>query len=159
MDEKLSKLIDESIKVELNVAKIYMFFCDTFSEDSDFWWKLGLEERNHADLIKSGKGISILTPEFPIELLVPSVEMLFETNNKLISMLKEYRKKLPSREKAFNIALDIEQSASELHFQLAMEKPHTSAIMEIFHKLNKEDKDHTDRIRTYMSDKGIETHS
>jgi hypothetical protein len=159
MDEKLSKLIDESIKVELNVAKIYMFFCDTFSEDSDFWWKLGLEEKNHAGLIKIGRGTSIVKPEFPVEILAPSVEMLFEANKKLISMLKEYRKKLPSREKAFNIALDIEQSASELHFQLAMEKPHTSAIMEIFHKLNKEDKDHTDRIRTYMSDKGIETHS
>ncbi len=45
MEEKQSKLIDESIQVELNVAKIYMFFCDTFSEDLDFWWKLALEEK------------------------------------------------------------------------------------------------------------------
>ena len=159
MDEKLSKLIDELVKVELNVAIIYMFFCDTFPEDSDFWWKLGLEEENHANLIKSGKGTSVLTLEFPVELLAPSVEMLYETNNKLISMLKEYRKKPPAREKAFSIALDIEELAGERHFQLAMEKPNTSTIMEIFHKLNKDDKDHADRIRTYMSDKGIETDS
>ena len=60
MDEKLSKLIDELIKVELNVAKIYMFFSDTFSEDSDFWWQLALEEKDHADRIRtymSDKGI------------------------------------------------------------------------------------------------------
>ena len=159
MEENPSQLIEESIKVELNVAKIYMFFCDTFSEDSDFWWKLGLEEKNHADLFEIGRGISVVKPEFPVELLAPSVEMLYEANDKLISMLKEYRKKLPSREKAFNIALDIEQLAGELHFQLAMEKPFTSTIMDIYHKLNKEDKDHADRILTYMSDKGIETHS
>ncbi len=159
MEENPSQLIDESIKVELNVAKIYMFFCDTFSEDLDFWWKLALEEKNHADLIEIGRGTSIVKPEFPVELLAPSVEMLYEANNKLISMLKEYRIKLPSRKKTFNIALDIEQLAGELHFQLAMEKPLTSTIMEIFHKLNQNDKDHADRIRTYMSDKGIEAHS
>ncbi len=44
MNKKLSQLIDELIELELNVAKIYMFFSDTFSEDSDFWWQLGLEE-------------------------------------------------------------------------------------------------------------------
>ena len=44
MNKKLSQLIDESIKLELNVAKIYMFFSDTFPEDSNFWWQLGLEE-------------------------------------------------------------------------------------------------------------------
>ncbi len=43
MNKKLSQLIDESIKLELNVAKIYMFSSETFSEDSDFWWQLGLE--------------------------------------------------------------------------------------------------------------------
>ena len=159
MDEKLSKLIDELIKVELNVAKIYMFFSDTFSEDSDFWWQLALEEKDHAGLIKSGKGTSTMKPGFPDELLVPSVEMLYKANNKLISMLKEYRKKLPSRKKTFNIALNIEHLAGEHHFQLAMAKPLTSTIMEVFHKLNKDNKDHADRIRTYMSDKGIEADS
>ena len=95
MDEKLSKLIDELIKVELNVAKIYMFFSDTFSEDSDFWWQLALEEKDHAGLIKSGKGTSTMQPGFPNELLAPSVEMRYKANNKLISMLKEYRIKRP----------------------------------------------------------------
>jgi len=35
-------------------------FSDTFSEDSDFWWKLALEEKDHADRIRtymSDKGI------------------------------------------------------------------------------------------------------
>ena len=115
--------------------------------------------KNHADLIVIGRGTSLVKPEFPVELLAPSVDILYEANNKLILMLKECKKQRPSREKTFHIALEIEQLAGELHFQLAMEKPLTSTIMEIFQKMNKDDKEHADRIRAYMSDKGIETHS
>ena len=156
MDRKLSQLIDESIKLELNVSKIYMFFCNTFPEDSAFWRKLALEEENHADLIKSGKGTFLLPGQFPSELLVSSVQTLCETNNKLVSLLKEYNEKPPSRESAFNIALNIEKSAGELHFQLAIETSPTSSIMEILQVLNKDCKNHANRILAYMSDKGIE---
>jgi hypothetical protein len=52
--------------------------------------------------------------------------------------------------------LDIEKSAGELHYQLAMEKSPTSSIMKIFQGLNKDCKNHTNRILAYMSDKGIE---
>jgi uncharacterized protein YaaW (UPF0174 family) len=93
MDEKLAQLIDESIKLELNVSKIYTFFCNTFPEDSEFWRKLVLEEENHADLIRSGKGTFLLPTQFPSKLLVSSVQTLCKTNNKLISLLKKYNEK------------------------------------------------------------------
>ncbi len=156
MNKKLSQLIDESIKLELNVSKIYIFFCDTFPEDSEFWQKLVLEEKNHADLIKSGKDRFLLPGQFPSELLVSSVQTLCKTNNKLISLLKKYNDKPPSRESAFNIALAIEQSAGELHFQLAIEKPPNSRIMEVLQVLNDGCKDYANRILAYMNDKGIE---
>ena len=156
MDKKLAQLIDESIKLELNVAQIYIFFCNTFPEDSEFWQKLVLEEKNHADLIESGKGRFLLPDQFPSELLVSSVQTLCETNNWLTSLLKKYNEKPPSRESAFNIALDIEKSAGELHFQLAMEKSSTSRIMEVLQVLNDGCKDHANRILAYMNDKGIE---
>ncbi|MHC4183265.1 MAG: hypothetical protein ACYSWS_00940 [Planctomycetota bacterium] len=156
MGKKLSQLIAESINLELNVAKIYMFFCNTFPEDSDFWWELGLEEKNHADLIESGRSTFLLPHQFPSKLLTPSIKILYKTNNRLISLIKRHNEKLPSRESAFNIALDIEKSAGELHYQLAMEKSPTSSIMKIFQGLNKDCKNHTNRILAYMSDKGIE---
>ncbi len=148
MNQKLPQLIDESIKLELNVADIYMIFYNTFPEDSGFWLELVLEERNHADLIKSGRGTFLLPLQFPSELLASSVQMLYKTNKKLVSLLKEYKEKPPSRKSAFNIALNIEKSAGELHFQLAMEKSPTSSIMKIFQELNKDNKDHINRIRT-----------
>jgi ferritin len=156
VDKKLSQLIDESIKLELNVSKIYMFFCNTFPEDSEFWRKLVSEEKEHADLIKSGKGTFLLPGQFPSKLLAPSVQTLCKTNNKLVSLLKKYNEKPPSRESVFNTALNIEKSAGELQFQLAMEKSPTSSIMEVLQILNKGCKDHANRILAYMSDKGIE---
>ncbi len=156
MKKQLSQLIDESIKLELNIADVYMFFYNTFPEDSDFWWKMTLEEKSHANLIKSGRDTFL--GKFPPKLLAPSVQTLNNTNNKLISLLKEYKETPPSRETAFNIALNIEQSTGELHFQLAMEKSFTSSIMKIFQELNNEYKDHANRIRTYMSDNGIKIH-
>lgn len=154
MNKNLSQLIEESIRLELNIADIYMFFYNTFPEDSDFWWQMTLEEQSHANLIKSGK--DTFSGKFPSKLLAPSIQMLNNTNNKLISLLKEYKEKPPSKETAFNIALDIEQSTGEIHFQLAMEKSLTSSIMKIFQELNKDYKDHAGRIRNYMSNNGIE---
>jgi hypothetical protein len=154
MKEQLSQLIDESIRLEQNIADIYMVFYNTFPEDSDFWWQMTLEENSHANLIKSGRDTFL--DQFPSKLLAPSLQKLCNTNKKLISLLKEYKEKPPSRETAFNIAMNIEQSTGELHFQLAMEKSFTSSIMKIFQELNKDYKDHINRIRAYMSDKGIE---
>ena len=153
MNKRLSQLIEESIKIELNVAEIYMFFYNTFPEDSDFWREMALEEEGHANLIKSGRDTFL--DKFPPGLLAPSLQELCNTNKKLISLLKEYKENPPSRETAFNIALDIEQLPGELHFQLEMEKSFTSSIMKIFQELNKDYKDHANRIRTYMRDNGI----
>jgi hypothetical protein len=154
MNKKLSQLIDESIRLELNIADIYMVFYNTFPEDSDFWWKITSEEKGHANLIKSGRDTFL--DQFPPKLLDPSLQTLSNTSKKLISLLKEYKAKPPSRETAFNIALNIEQSTGELHFQLAMEKSFTSSIMKTFQELNNDCKDHASRISAYMSDKGIE---
>ncbi len=154
MKKQLSQLIEESIRLELNIADIYMVFYNTFPEDSDFWWKMTSEEKSHANLIKSGRDTFL--DQFPSKLLAPSLQKLCNINNKLASLLKEYKENPPSREAAFNIALKIEKSTGELHFQLAMEKSFTSGIMKIFQELNNEYKDHANRIRTYMSDKGIE---
>ncbi len=153
MNKRLTQLIDESIKLELNVAEIYMVFCNTFPEDSDFWREMTSEEKSHANLIKSGRDTFL--DQFPPRLLATSLQELCDTNKKLISLLKEHKENPPSRETAFNIALDIEQLPGELHFQLAMEKSFTSSIMKIFQELNKDYKDHASRIRTYMSDNGI----
>jgi len=149
MNQTLEQLIDEFIKLELNVADVYKVFLNTFPEDSELWLKLIQEEEKHADLIQSMRSTFLLPRQFPSDLLASSRQMLSKTNTRLISILKKYRKKLPLRESAFKVALEIERSAGEFNFQLATEKLPDSGIMKIFQELNRDCRNHTKKINTY----------
>ncbi|MEA3487197.1 MAG: hypothetical protein U9R20_06020 [Thermodesulfobacteriota bacterium] len=69
MDKDFSYLIEESINLELNIADLYFLFHELFPEDADFWWRLVLEEKNHAALIRSGKKYFEPVNKFPRNLL------------------------------------------------------------------------------------------
>jgi len=155
MNQALEQLIDEFIKLELNVADVYKVFLNTFPEDSELWLRLIQEEEKHADLIQSMRSTFLLPRQFPSDLLASSRQMLAKTNNRLVSILKKYRKKPPLRESAFKVALDIERSAGEFNFQLATEKLPDSGIMKIFQELNRDCRNHTKKINTYMHNNGI----
>ena len=43
----LDKHINEAIKLEIKMYKLYTFFQETFIEDSVFWRELAKEEQNH----------------------------------------------------------------------------------------------------------------
>lgn len=155
MIQEDSSLLDESIQLELNTAELYKIFHKTFSEDVEFWWRLYLEEENHAALIRSGKENFLPLGKFPLDLVSKSLEELKQANAALLTFIKTCRETPPSREEAFNIAIEVEESAGEIHFQEFMERKAKSNIDDIFQRLNKEDKDHAIRIRSYMEDQGI----
>ena len=150
MEDNFISLIDESIELELNVADLYLLFYGLFPEDSDFWWKLASEEKNHAALIRSGKEFFEPRKQFPHNLLTNKLQELKDTNSGLKSMIKELRSVFPLRQEAFNIAFKIESSAAELHFQSFMDKEQSLKLDDIFKQLNKDDKDHAVRIAKYM---------
>ena len=149
MHVQLAEIVEESIKLELNVADLYRYFSNIFTEDSDFWQKLSLEEENHAKLLQTGKEVLLSCDEFPEEVLAPTLQELVDTNYKLTSLLKELKDNPPSRESALDIAVSLEESAGEIHFQQAMQNIPISSNQKIFQDLNKEDKDHAIRIRAY----------
>jgi ferritin len=159
MKNSVASLIEESINLELNVSKIYAHFFKLFPDDAAFWWKLVVEEKNHAALIRSGKEYFEPLRKFPHDLLAPLLQTLKDTNSRLDSLLKKYEEAPPSREEAFNIALKIETSAGELHFQKFMDKEANSTTDNIFKELNKDDKDHAMRISYYMEKHGISVQS
>ena len=97
--------------------------------------------------------------EFPHEILSDSLQDLKETNKKLRSLLKQFKDIPPSRELAFNTALEIEASAGELHFQHFMDKETNSTIDKLFQFLNRQNKDHVKRIRSYMKENDISIES
>ena len=155
MENDLIQLANEAIHLEYNVSKLYMIFRDSHPEDEKFWWELVIEESNHAALIKSGMDYFMPEGYFPDEIF-PSMDELQETNRELVSLLEKYTNHPPSREIGFNLALKIEMSAAEIHFQNTMTKSTDSDVLKLFQKLNQDDKDHAKRIQAYMKEKGIE---
>lgn len=150
MSHELTQLSNEAIQLELNVSELYLLFFQLFPEDAEFWWQLSLEEKNHAVMIRSGVDFFMQAGMFPTELLTASLSSLRKANDKLISLLEQYQAVPPSREEAFNRALVTERSAGEIHFQQIMTKSPASRIVKLFQTLNEEDKNHAERIETYM---------
>ena len=147
--------LDESIKLELNLAKLYTIFHDSLEEDEDFWWQLAMEERGHASLLQQEKKQPQPEEFFPDNLLAKDLQSLIDTNEKISGLVSEYSAKPPSRAAAFLAALDIELAAGESHFQHFLDSPTSSFSANIFKQLNQEDRDHAERIREYMKENDI----
>ncbi len=150
MTATLQKHLDESIKLELSLAKLYTIFHDAFFEDEDFWWELTMEEQGHASLLLQEKKQPQPLEFFPDNLLSTDLQSLIDTNRKISELITQYSDTPPSKNEALQIALDLELAAGESHFQQFLDSPTNSLSSNIFKQLNQEDCDHAERIRNYM---------
>ncbi len=146
----LHKMLDESILLELNVAKLYHLFYELFSEHAVFWWEIHVEEKNHAALIRSIKEHFEPAGKVPTDLLSSSIEKLQDSNATITALIDQYKDVTPSVEDAFNTALKLELTAGEIHYQNFMDNNQSSALNRIFQRLNNEDKNHAVRLCSYM---------
>ncbi|MGE5305851.1 MAG: hypothetical protein ACM3TN_21265 [Alphaproteobacteria bacterium] len=155
MDKKLSRILDETIQLELNVADLYLSFGHAFSEDKDFWSQLAVEEKNHAALLRSGKLESVDKGQFPAKALTTNLNALVKVNTELKALVKKHKRKPPSRVAAFETAIKVEESTGEIDFSCFMGQVADSLALQLFSRVNSEDKDHARRLRNYMREKGI----
>lgn len=158
MTQDFNTIIEESLNLELNISSLYTVFYGSLANDSEFWWRLVLEEKNHAALFRSGIENLELLKKFPHDILVQNIKILQEENQKLQDLVAQYKLFPPDREEAFNIALNLENSTAELHFQQFMDNDGDCLIDKIFRELNQADKDHAIRIFKYMEEHGIPLH-
>ncbi len=156
MDKRLLQMVDESIQLELNVSDLYKLFSSMFPEHRDFWWRLVIEEKNHAALLKSVKECFAPMGMVPMGFLFPDLELLKDTNNKIEMLVIKYKRDPPSLKEAFNTAYLLEQSAGEIHYQTFMERKEDNKVEKIFRELNGNDRDHALRIHSQMSSYRIE---
>jgi len=155
MTYTLEQFINEAIQLELNAAEIYSLFSEAIPEDADFWAGLSWEERNHASLLKTGKDILLPVEQFPREILPNFIQSLIDANRWLQSLKNEYAGELPDRHAAFAVAVKIETSAGEAHFQKVMENTSGSRVLKIFQDLCQDDIHHLRRIKEYMAKIGV----
>jgi len=152
MDDELEQLIGEAVLLEKNVARLYTLFKEAFPEDADFWDQLADEERNHAALIRTVKDFFLTMGLIPSGLFTVPLQDLKLSNAKVGALVERYRKAPPSRQEAFLAAIDIEETAGEIHYQKYMSGESNARIDDVFKELNEADKDHAARIRSYMED-------
>ncbi len=150
MNKNLFQRIDASIQLEHNIARIYSRFRNLFPRHAAFWDKLVSEELNHAALISSSKDFTGLEDAYPDSILANNLTEVEQANKMTESQLDTFHHHPPSEKDAFNLALELEQSATEIHFQHFMEKQAETTLEKIFQKLNQDDKDHSKKIRSYM---------
>jgi len=145
----IEKYINQAIELELNVSDLYLLFYSLFPQDSNFWWTLSIEEKNHAALLKNLKQLYQVSHKIPDEINPENLGELESVNREIKSNFLVF-KEHPLRDKAFEYALMLEQSAGEAHYQKFAENENLSPIFEVFRQLNKDDKNHATRIRNYM---------
>ncbi|MGB8247929.1 MAG: rubrerythrin family protein, partial [Chlorobium sp.] len=90
MTNMISEHLDESIKLELNLAKLYTVLNDLFPEDEDFWWQLAMEERGHAALLQQEKKQPQPLEFFPENLLAGDLEALIQANSRIAGLIEQY---------------------------------------------------------------------
>lgn len=150
--QDIDRIIDESIELELNAAALYLLFHFAFPEDKEFWWQLHKEERGHASLLTTLKDTFLPAELYPESFVPPSLSKLQKVNRELKDLLEKFRQNPPPRGEAFQVALQVENDAGEMHFQQFAEKKPQSKIEEVFQTLISDDKDHVQRIFEYMHD-------
>lgn len=156
MEKDILTIVDEAIALELNVAELYLRFHHQFPDDAMFWWQLAVEEKNHAALLRSGRECLIVKAGlFPSGIVSSALSPLVEANKSLAILLAETKERIPSREEAFRLAIRLEESAGEIHFETFMKMTPKTTAEQMFQSLNQDDKDHARRLREYAQGKGI----
>lgn len=155
MDNRLTEILELSIAHEINISRLYSLFHDLYEEDEDFWWQLSVEERNHAALLHNEKSAYKHAETVPENLLADDLDALKASNAKIESLINEYTAHPSSREEALRTAYELETSVGEIHYQEFMSRKSCSLSDELFKQLNLEDKDHADRIKSYMLAHGM----
>ncbi len=153
-EKALHELLGEATRLEQNVGDVYHLFFSVFPQDEELWWRLTLEEKNHASLLESVE-LYLNIGLFPTELIYNKLDTLKKINAELNEMIQNYKTNPPTREEAFRIAIMLEESAAETHFQEAISAQSDNPLIQILQRLNGDDKDHAARIRNYCIENKI----
>ncbi|MBN1872323.1 MAG: hypothetical protein JW800_07100 [Candidatus Omnitrophica bacterium] len=151
MEDKKRELFNLAVKLETNICRLYIFYRDHFTEEGSFWAKMAEEESHHASIVElAGEYYD----KFPQELIYSNAENLKKVNRDIEEKIKKYAEKPPSRREAYEYAYNLENSAYEFHFQNVVSKKSESREIKRLKELNKDDRDHAERIKKLLERPG-----
>jgi len=159
MNEIIKLFLEESIALELNIGDLYQLFSAKFEQDFNFWWKLSIEEMNHAALIESINDVFLSESILPSDSIEKQGRELGEMNLFIKEQIELFKTETLTRADAFYLASRIENSIGESHFEIFMTSQSNSTVMKIMQKLNGDDVNHGKRMAKYMIDNNISLES
>lgn len=139
----------QAIRMEMNMCSLYLFYRENFVEDKEFWKQLAKEEKEHAAILELAKDF---IDKFPKEMAYKNIKELKEVNEKIESVIGDYKRRAPSKEEAYKYAYELEGTAQELHYQKLLKDEPVSEELKIFRKLNEADRDHAERIKKLLAE-------
>lgn len=152
----MAATLEESVAYEERLAELYRLFAKRHPRDEAFWSELAVEEEHHAAILRS-LGVWVAIGADVAHVVAPSLPKLKKSNAVLSRVLERARKEPVTRSDAFNIALNLERTASEAHFQKTMvgKAGGNDKLAGAMRRLCAFDKDHLKRIRAMMKTAGI----
>jgi hypothetical protein len=155
MDTTTGILVDGLERIENALAAVYHHFLWMFPLDADFWGQLMKEERGHAMLVRTHREFIIESPDLAQFLERLSVPLFLKTVIHIEDLLVQMPQSPPSRSKAITLALWIEKSAGELHYDAMMSVSSRSVALKAIQNLFHGDTDHIKRIEAYGRLQGL----
>lgn len=142
------KALDIIEKLELKLSELYDYFYKLFldnKEISGLFFKLSIEEKGHADLVRFQRRIVIKNKD-----LIKDIDIDLDTTfihniiSKADSILKSSSK--PTIEDALKLAIELENDSGEYHYKNFIKyKDHAFSLL--LENLNKNDEDHIEQIK------------
>ena len=155
MNDIIRPFLNESIAMELNIGDLYQLFSVKFPQDYDFWWKISIEEMNHAALIESIDDDFLSDSILSTDSIEKQTEDMRQINLSITDLIERFKLGSPTRSEALKLAYELENSIGESHFEFFMTEKSSSMVVKILQKLNGEDINHAKRINNYMKENGI----
>jgi rubrerythrin len=147
-----ANIVRSMILLERKVGLLYSLFEKKYPQDCAFWKQLVVEEVNHAGLLETLLEYIIDSKDIHKILLEVDEDSVLAINDKLENIIATFNDTAFSRENALLVALQIEQSAGEAHFQRVSAATDASVPVSIFQSLVGDDRDHANRINKYIHD-------
>jgi hypothetical protein len=151
MNPSRIRLLHKMIRLENNVGMLYACFSRLFPDDREFWKMLSIEEGKHASLLWTHLEYILDSPDLSDALLAAKEESIDAINERIERLIIDVKDQPLSREDAFGMALQLEQSAGESHFQNVKDSTERSVALTVFDNLSSADRDHFRKITEYMN--------
>ncbi len=151
------RIVESLVNLEYGVAGLYHLYADLFEADRAFWQQLAEEEEAHAKFLKKNKVTiteRLSLSASGLEGLASSFKMI---TKRIFELSQEYKKEKPTQKEAYVAAIQLEQSAGEIHFKQMASCMKDSNVRHIFEKFNQADQDHSKRIRNRLADAANES--